>query len=428
MTTPTITQIIERLQSNIFGEDQIATELIKSLPANQQPDAMRQFQRLCAQANTNLDGIALTKYARAMFTSARISRDEVGKAVAFYYSAVAEYHQKNYDECISRLERTLQEIDRIPREQSQNLVANIHYLYASTLLRLHKYTQAKQHADSALALYQQQHNQTSIENTRNLIQQISEDQAIGTPQASSDEMRVEWQQIKAELLAAQEELRRVRTHIAQHTDTRDALIREIETTQQQHNEQGEQLAQAYAIAQQQHNDALVHLEQQHQLLTHQRQQAIQQLEHDIAQITQQREEQFARFSHDIESRKATIGDYDLQIVHLRERARVWQIAEHMPFWLAIIKHEMAQQRVSAESLEFLQKLYTLAPQEALATLVEVEARSGKAPHHPYNLDVLHGEVRLFAATANARKLQETDTLAAVSHMVDAWEFFLKETT
>jgi tetratricopeptide (TPR) repeat protein len=427
MTTPTITQIIERLQSNIFGEDQAAIESIKSLTTEQQLEAMRQFQRLCAQANTNLDGVALTKYARAMFTSARISRDEVSKAVAFYYSAVAEYHQKNYDECISRLERTLQEIDRIPREQSQNLLANIHYLYASTFLRLHKYAQAKQYADSALALYQQQNNQASIANTRNLIQQISEDQAIGTPQASSDEMRIEWQQIKAELLAAQEELRRVRTHIAQHTDTRDALIRQIETTQQHHNEQRDQLAQAYAIAQQQHNDALVHFEQQQKQLTNQRQQAIQQLEHDITQITQQRENQLAQFNHDIESRKATISDYDSQIVHLRERARVWQMVEHMPFWLAIIKHEMAQQRISTESIDFLQKLYTLAPQEALATLVEVEARSGKTPHYTYNLDTLHGEVRLFAATANARKLKETDDMAAVSHVVDAWEFFLKET-
>lgn len=367
MTIPTIVQIIGLLKSNISDDEKTALDLIKSLPTNQQFAATDQFHLLCAEANTNQDGVALIKYARALHTSALNSQDDIGKTTAFYYASVAEYHQQNYHDCIKRLDRTFQEINRITGEQSEHLLAHTHYLYAFTWYYLREYTKAKQHADSALALYQQQQNQTSMTNLNSLAQMISE-REVGIPQAPSDETRAEWKQIHAELETTKEELRRVHAQIAQYTESRNTLA--------QH-------------------------EQQH-----------------LARIQQLQQHQHAK--------QAEIDALETRITRARERARIWQMAEHIPFWLALIRHEMAQQRISADSLEFLQQLYTLAPQEALATLVEVEARTCIAPKQPYKLDGLHGEVRLFAATANARTLHHIDNTTAISQLVDAWELFLKE--
>jgi tetratricopeptide (TPR) repeat protein len=399
MTTPTIAQITELLQSNISDADKTALELIKSLPTNQQTEAMHQFQRLCAQANTNQDGVALNKYARAMFTSARISQDDIGKTVAFYYAAVAEYHQQKYKECISRLDRTFQEINRITDEQSQHLLANTHYLYAFTCFHLREYTKAKQHADSALTLYQQQQNQTGMTNANSLAQMISESE-VGIPQAPSDETRAEWTQIHTELQTAKEELQHIHTQIAQHTEARNTLAQH----EQQHLARIQEL--------QQHQHAIEH--------------RITQLTHEYESHQQTHVAKLAELDQRMHAKQAEVDAYEATITRVRERARIWQMAEHMPFWLALIKHEMAQQRISADSLAFLQQLYTLAPQEALATLVEIEARTGKTPQQPYNLDGLHGEVRLFAATANARTLHRTDNTTAIGQLVDAWELFLKE--
>lgn len=367
MTIPTIVQIIGLLKSNISVDEKTALDLIKSLPTNQQLEAISQFILLCNEANTNQDGVTLKRYARALFTSARISQDDISKIKALYYASVAAFHQQNFDECIGHIDRTFQEINRISGNQSQDLLAHSHYLYAFTCFHLREYTKSKQHADLALALYQQLQNQTGITNSHNLAQTISESE-VGIPQAPSDETRAEWKQIHSELETTKEELQHVHAQITQYTESRNALA--------EHEQQ--------------------HLARIQQLLQHQN------------------------------AKQAEIDALETRITRARERARIWQMAEHIPFWLALIKHEMAQQRISADSLEFLQQLYTLAPQEALATLVEVEARTGNAPKQPYKLDGLHGEVRLFAATANARTLHHIDNTTAISQLVDAWELFLKE--
>jgi chromosome segregation ATPase len=397
MTHTTIAHIIDILQKS--SDDSAAVEAIKTLPNNQQIEAITQFQKLCAQANANKDGVMLTKYARALFTAARMSKNNLSRVVALYYAAIAEFHQQHYSECINRLDRAIQEVSRMSDEQSQSILANIHYLYAYTSFHLQNYSLARHHIGISSNLYQQQRNQTGITNTTGLAQMISESEA-GAPQAPSDETRAEWKQINTELQTAKEELQHIHTQIAQHTEARNTLAQH----EQQHLVRIQEL-------------------QQHQ---HAIEQRITQLTHEYDAHQQTHVTKLAELDQHIHAKQAEIDAIETSITRARERARIWQMAENMPFWLALIKHEMTQQRISADSLAFLQQLYTLAPQEALATLVEVEARTGKTPKQPYKLDGLHGEVRLFAATSNARTLHRTDNTTAINQLVDAWELFLKE--
>jgi hypothetical protein len=397
MTHTTIAHIINILQTS--SDDLAAVEAIKTLPNNQQIEAITQFQKLCAQANANKDGVMLTKYARALFTAARMSNNNLSRVVALYYAAIAEFHQQNYSECINRLDRAILEVSRMSDEQSQSILANIHYLYAYTCFYQHNYSLARHHIGISSNLYQQQRNQTGIANTTGLAQMISESEA-GAPQAPSDETRAEWTQIHTELQIAKDELLHVHTQITHYTEIRNTLAQQ----EQQHLARIQEL--------QQHQHAIEH--------------RITQLTHEYESHQQTHVAKLAELDQRMQAKQAEVDAYEATITRVRERARIWQMAEHMPFWLALIKHEMAQQRISADSLAFLQQLYTLAPQEALATLVEVEARTGKTPKQPYKLDGLHGEVRLFAATANARTLHRTDNTTAIGQLVDAWDLFLKE--
>lgn len=427
MTTPIITQIIDAIQSADTFPDQLIRSLIDQIPTSQYIEAKKQIKHLCHKANTNQDAQLLTQCARTLFMLTKEMQDEIGQLAALYYAALAEYHQMQYQACISRLNRAIDRAYHIQSNQGEGILADIHYLNAYAYFHLQQYTDSSQQIQFALTLYRQHNNQGGIDNTLNLQKLISASQTAGVPIAPSEDVLAQWQNIRNEMHTAESNRESLKADITTYTQHRDELIQHIQALQKEHNQQIDELSQAYQIAQQHHINALAQLDQDFQKRNQEHTRMLANLEHEKVQHLRDHHARQQEQSQIIEKLDRIIQDKNIEIAQIQTRVRIWQHAEHMPYWLALIGHELQQRCISEASLEFIQQLYTLAPQEALATLVEIEARSTILPRNHYQLDDLHGEIRLFAATANARVTHTTDEVAAIHQLVDAWEIFLKET-
>jgi len=111
---------------------------------------------------------------------------------------------------------------------------------------------------------------------------------------------------------------------------------------------------------------------------------------------------------------------------VRFKHAAWQKTAVVPLWIHLAQAEIDSGSVHESTYVMLNRLIALAPSEAAPLLIQIQARTNTVPTVLYDLQGLGGEVRLMAATLNARILKQTDSLGALKLLIEAWERFLEE--
>jgi hypothetical protein len=401
--------------------------LIRGIPSHQIIELTHEIITECNDCYTRKEYQRIEDWSKAYFSIVKdLPNNKEDCIRSYYYGALANYQLQNFPIVKIRLDKAIELFDT-----NNEIEGTVYYLYALLKLKLTEYDEALAYTQKAYAIYQQHASESGINKCQALTQQITQLKNPSIPVASLSDAQKQLLAVERDISQAQQKLTVLQEQITLHTQQFEAqqqqltaniteLVVQRDFADKERADYERRLELARAEFSQKAHLLDKQLEKHHADITHQKHTLTQSLETHQQQITlhkQQREHEIQQLNHQWQ---ALYNDIQLA----QSQVALWQTSQIIPFWLAIIRLELHQNTVSVQSRDFLKKLYTLAPAQAIPVFAELEARGLNKTVPLYDLAPLTGETRLFAALANAKQLHAQDEKSAIETVIDGWEVFL----
>ncbi len=401
--------------------------LIRGTPSHQIKKLTDEIIAECNDCYTRQEYQRIEDWSKAYFSIVKDQPNNKEDCIkSYYYGALANYQLQNFSIVKIRLDKAIELFGT-----NSEIEGYVYYLYALLKSDLTEYDEALAYTQKAYAIYQQHASESGINNCHTLIQQIQQSKMPTIPVASLSDAQKQLLALNQDIAQAQQKLTVLQEQITLHTQQFEAqqqqltaniteLVVQRDFADKERADYERRLELARAEFSQKAHLLDKQLEKHHADITHQKNTLTQSMEAYQQQITlhkQQREHEIQQLNHQWQ---ALYNDIQLA----QSQVALWQTSQIIPFWLAIIRLELHQNTVSVQSRDFLKKLYTLAPAQAIPVFAELEARGLNKTVPLYDLAPLTGETRLFAALANAKQLHAQDEKSAIETVIDGWEVFL----
>jgi hypothetical protein len=401
--------------------------LTRGKPSNQIKQLIDEIVTECNSCYDRQEYQRIEDWSKAYFSIVKdLPNNKEDCIRSYYFGALANYELQNFPIVKIRLDKAIELFST-----NSEIEGSVYYLYALLKFNLSEYDNALQYTQKSHAIYQKCSFQSGIDNCHTLIQQIQQSKTPTTPVVSISDAQKQLLALHQDIAQAQQKLTVLQDQITLHTQQFEAqqqqfasAIIELQTQRDFADKERADYERRLEFARAEFSQKAHLLDKQfatHQAdIAHQKNTLTQSLEAHQQQITlhkQQREHEIQQLDHQWQ---ALYNDVQLA----QNQVALWQTSQIVPFWLAIIRLELQQNTVSVQSRDFLKKLYTLAPAQAIPVFAELEARGLNKTVPLYDLAPLTGETRLFAALANAKQLHAQDEKSAIETVIDGWEVFL----
>jgi len=430
--------------------------ILKSISRDQYTQIGSDLNSRCFAATRNSDSMDLLFWSRTMYLFGKLDvANYYVQALGFYYAAYYHYIQHDFRRAIEHSRNAIDVILKAGQsDKNSSVTAEIHimaaYSYAECedLILCEKHLRAaenifssfgKQERLTAIAEYRKSlsDKQPAVSSvadaTQKLVELTTEIEAqtnrLETLQAESTRQKQVLDDLHSKMLSEKTLLAQ---EIEEAVSQRKHLANELQLIERKNKEQLQSLERDLILQQSEIKNRILQLD--HDLPEHVKmheaklQQLTQEYEAYAQQVTQKKamlDQEFHQFTDTI---TAEINRLELEKSRAHAYLTVWKLSRTVPLWLYIVRKEIEAGRVHQTTHTHLTRLLELAPDEASPLLIEIAARSGSLPNHPFELNNFSGETRLLAATVNARLLQKSDPSAALELLAIEWEIFLEKDT